>query len=204
MILYNYDLDENCYRVRLVASCLGIKLELRGVDMFPGREHLSPALLALNPAGGLPILVDGDLVLTRTEAILLYLAETAGALLPQTAEARARMMDWLIFAAQELPAAVQARAVSMLNAPGDLTALQASARRALRLLDDHLTLQGLRGLGFVAGEAITLADLALFPSFALSRDFNLDHDEFPALRLWARRLRKTPGFVTMPGIPDYH
>ena len=43
-----------------------------------------------------------------------------------------------------------------------------------------------------------------FPAFALSRDFGIDHDAFPALRRWARRLRRLPGFVTMPGIPDYH
>lgn len=204
MILYNYDLDENCYRVRLVAACLGITLDLHGIDLFPGREHLSPAMLALNPAGGLPILVDGDLVLTKTEAIQLYLAEQAGALLPQEAAARARVAEWLVFCAQDLPAATQARACAMLDAPGDLEALRAAARTALRRLDDHLTLQGLRGLGFVAGAELSLADLALFPSFALSRDFNVDHDEFPALRLWARRVRRAPGFVTMPGIPDYH
>jgi hypothetical protein len=39
---------------------------------------------------------------------------------------------------------------------------------------------------------------------ALSRDFGVDHDEYPALRRWARRFRKLPGFLTMPGIPDYH
>ena len=46
-ILYNYDLDENCYRVRLVASCLGVALTLHGIDMYPGREHLGAAMRAL-------------------------------------------------------------------------------------------------------------------------------------------------------------
>ena len=90
------------------------------------------------------------------------------------------------------------------GAPGDLDALRAQARRALRLVDDHLTLQGFKGLGFVAGPDVTLADLMLFPPFALSRDFGIDHDAFPALRNWARRVRTTKGFSTMPGIPDYH
>lgn len=206
-ILYNYDLDENCYRVRLVASCLGVALTLHGIDMYPGREHLGAAMRALNPAGRLPVLQDGDLLLTQTEAILLHLAEAhapASLLLPQDAATRARMMDWLAFCARDLGVAAQARASAMLDAPGDAQALRASARACLRLMEDHMVKQGIRGCGFFAGPAATLADLALFPAFALSRDFNVDHDEFPALRLWARRVRRLPGFITMPGIPDYH
>ena len=41
-------------------------------------------------------------------------------------------------------------------------------------------------------------------SWLRSRDFGIDHDEYPALRRWARRFRALPGFKTMPGIPDYH
>ena len=38
---------------------------------------------------------------------------------------------------------------------------------------------------------------------ALSRDIGVDHDDFPALRAWVRRMRALPGFVTTPGVPDY-
>jgi len=205
--LYNYDLDEDCYRVRLIAGCLGVPLTLHGIDMFPGREHLTPEMLALNPQGRLPVLQDGDLVLVQPAAIVLHLAETGArdhALLPADAVTRARMMDWIAFAVRDLGVAAQARLCSMLGAPGDLRALQAAARRALRIMDDHLTLRGIAGEGYVAGPAPTLADLFLFPAFALSRDYGIDHDEFPALRLWARRVRTIPGFRVMPGIPDYH
>ena len=46
MILYNYDLDMDCYCVRLVASCLGLDLPVENIDMFPGAEHLGPRMLA--------------------------------------------------------------------------------------------------------------------------------------------------------------
>ena len=204
MILYNYDLDENCYRVRLLAACLRLTLAIEPVDMFPGREHLSPPLLALNPLGRLPILKDGDLVLRDTGAILLHLSAAAGdALIPSGAD-RSAMFDWLFFALGDLSVAAKARTVAMTDAPGDLDALCRAARAGLRIMDDHMTRQGLLGLDGFAGPALSLADLALFPTFALSRDYNVDHDEFPALRLWARRVRKLPGFITMPGIPDYH
>jgi len=196
MILYNYDLDETCYLIRLAAAVLGRELTLHNIDAFPGREHLAPPMLAINPNGSLPVLVDGDVTLTQPLGILMHLAQgdlTLGA----------QMFDWLGFAFGPLAVASQARAVSMLNAPGDIDVLRAQARACLRIMEDHMTLQTLRGTDFFAGPA-SLADLALFPAFALSRDCNIDHDEFPALRLWARRVRKLKGFITMPGIPDYH
>lgn len=206
MILHNYDLFENCYRVRLVASCAEVALELINVDAFPGEEEKSPEYLKLNPMGCLPILEDEGLVLRNLSAILMYVAEQDinKRFIPDDAKGRARMMDWLGFACDDLAVAVQARAVALLDAAGDVAELRAQARALFRILDDHLTRQSLRGEHFVAGDVPSLADLALFPAFALSRDFNLDHHEFPALRLWARRVRLLPGFITMPGIPDYH
>jgi glutathione S-transferase len=206
MILHNYDLFENCYRVRLVASCAEVALELINVDAFPGEEEKSPEYLKLNPLGRLPILEDEGLVLRNLSAILMYVAEQDinKRFIPDDANGRARMMDWLGFACDDLAVAVQARAVALLDAAGDVAELRAQARALFRILDDHLTRQSLRGERFVAGDVPSLADLALFPAFALSRDFNLDHDEFPALRLWERRIRLLPGFITMPGIPDYH
>ncbi len=201
--LYNYDLDPDCYRVRLVASVLELRLEVTGLDIFPGHDHLSDAMLSLNPAGRLPVLTDGDLVLTQTPAILWHLAtahDPDRRLIPALSS---RVMEWLVFAATDLAPATEARAASMMGT-GDPAVPRAAARAALRRLDDHLTRQGILGQGYVAGPDLTLADLALFPAFALSRDYNVDHDEFPALRLWARRVRTVPGFITMPGIPDYH
>lgn len=206
-VLWNYDLDDACYRVRLMASLAGVPLSLRSVDAYPGREHLSPAILALNPLGRLPVLQDGGLILTQPEAMLWHLARTGprgAAFLPQDAQAAARVQDWLAFAARDMGAAAAARAAAMMEGPGDPQALAFAARDALRLLEDHLSARRHEGEGFVAGPAASVADVALFPAFALSRDFGLDHDAFPALRLWARRLRALPGFVTMPGIPDYH
>ncbi len=201
--LYNYDLDPDCYCVRLVASVLNLSLEVVALDVFPGRDHLTDQMLALNPAGRLPVLVDGDLVLTQLPAILWHLASHPGVALTLIPTEPAAMLEWLTFAAIDLAAAHTARAAAIM-AVGDLVKPRADARRALRRLDDHLTRQGIAGLGHVAGPTLTLADLALFPGFALSRDFNVDHDEFPALRLWARRVRAVKGFITMPGIPDYH
>ena len=76
MILYDYILSPNCYKVRLMAALIGKEITLRPGDFHPGIEHKSEALLPLNPAGSIPILTDGELVLTESAAMLAYLAAT--------------------------------------------------------------------------------------------------------------------------------
>lgn len=207
LVLHNYDLDESCYKVRLALSLLGLAWTPVAVDVFPGKEHLTPTYLAMNPSGRLPILQDGDLVLHGDEAILAYLARTydaTGQWLPLDGAAFAAVMQWLNFAARDLAVTIAARQQALFGAPGDETSLGAASRKAIRIMDDHMTARGFIGADWFAASHPTIADIALFPAFALSRDFGIDHDEFPALRRWARRLRALPGFKTMPGIPDYH
>ena len=87
--------------------------------------------------------------------------------------------------------------------PGDLAALQAKGRAALRILDDHLADRALAGIDWIVGDAPTIADIAMFPYVALSHDAGIGHEDYPAINLWQRRVRKLPGFIGMPGIPDY-
>lgn len=205
--LYDFELDENCYKVRLLLSVLGLSYRKVTVNMVPGAEHLQPPLLALNPRGSLPILVDGDLVLSEAEAIMVYLVRAygpPGQWLPSDAKSFGRLMMWLQFAARDLHAAWLARRKSMFDEPGDEQALENAARRSFRLMDDHVTAREFDGTGWFVGDTPTLADLALFPAIALSRDFAIEHEAYPALRRWMRRLRAIPGFITMPGIPDYY
>ena len=82
---------------------LEVAFELVNVDLVKG-EHRRPEFLAINPAGKLPVLVDGDFVLTESVAIVLYLADKypQKALLPTEARARAEAHRWLLFTATEL------------------------------------------------------------------------------------------------------
>ena len=66
-----------------------------------------------------------------------------------------------------------------------------------------MTRQHFDGLEFFAGATATIADIALFPSFALSRDFNIDHDAFPALRRWARAQLPRLRLVAVPAPRDF-
>jgi glutathione S-transferase len=207
LTLYNYELDEGAYKIRLLASFLGLDIALRGVDTFPGGEHRTPEFLALSPEGRLPVFCDGDFMLPGAEAALAYLANTYNRgreWLPLEPRPFAEVQRWLAFAARDLEPAILARRNALFDVPVDEKAMVRAARMAFRIMDDHMVKRAFGGLEWFADNHPTIADVALFPSFALSRDFGIDHDEYPALRRWARRLRAIEGFKTMPGIPDYH
>ncbi|UMY19902.1 glutathione S-transferase family protein [Methylobacterium organophilum] len=206
-ILYDYELDENGYKVRLLLGALGVAHETVGVDMFPGAEQTRSPLIERNPLGTLPIFVDGETVLREAEAILVYLArrhDPAGTWLPGEPGALGQTMAWLVFAARDLHAATLARRTAMFDVPGDAASLEQASRAAFNAMEDHMVLRGIAGGRWFVGESATIADLALFPAFALSRDHGIDHEAYPALRRWMRAVRTLPGFRTMPGIPDYH
>jgi glutathione S-transferase len=201
MILHAFALCERSYTARLGAALMGVPLTVVAVDAMPGREHLTPRYRALNPRGSLPILVDGDTVLAEPGAILARLAAENPAWLPSGA--LPAILEWLGFAASDLGAVSAIRARLLFDDPDLAPADRRRARDAFRVMEDALALRAIDGLGWFAADRPTIADVALFPAFALSRDLGIDHQDFPALTAWLHRIRALPGFVTMPGIPDY-
>jgi glutathione S-transferase len=207
LTLHDYELDDDCYKVRLFLSLLQRAYAKIAVDVYPGREQRSYHYLKLNPQGLLPILADGDLVLCEAEAILGYLArkyDDNNVWLPSEAGAFGEVLQWLAFAHGPLKAASIARRHEMLEEAGTDDAAPRNAKNAFRIMDDHMTKREFGGSKWFVGSGPTIADIALFPAIALSRDFGVDHDEFPALRRWMGRVRTLSGFITMPGIPAFY
>ncbi|RCW22572.1 glutathione S-transferase [Ciceribacter lividus] len=206
MKLYDYVLSPSCYKVRLMAALAGVKLELRPVDFHPGAEHRGAEILALNPAGTIPILEDGDLLLTESSAMLAYLAAKAAPawLGNGSAEEIAKTQQWLAFSARLTSSLGGARLHQMLLVPGDIESLQARGIAALRELEQGLFEQAERGQRFLAADRPTIADIACFPYVALAPDGNVLLDPYPMIRLWSRALRSLDGFIEMPGIHRLH
>lgn len=206
MILYDYVLSPDCYKVRLLAALTGTKITLRPVDFHPGAEHRTPAFLMLNPAGTIPVMEDDGLILTESSAILTYVAAKAGPewLGDEDAGVRARVAQWLAFA-QRLSASIgKARTHDMLQKPADIDACRAAGVQCLREIEAALVEQGIRGARFLAGDRPTLADIACFPHSMLAPDGGISVDPYPSIRLWTRRIRALPGFIEMPGIHRLH
>jgi glutathione S-transferase len=203
--LYDYVLSGSCYKVRLLLAILGVQYETQAVDFYPGKEHKSGTFLVLNPLGQLPVFADDGIVMRDAQAILCHIAnkyDASGTWLPRD-ERFGPVMMWLIFAGGELMAISGARMISVLRYPGDLEVMREKARAAMRVLEDHLTERGFSGGRWIVGDTPTIADIACFPYVALSHDCGIGHEDFPAISLWQKRVRRLPGFVSMPGVPDY-
>lgn len=206
--LYNYVLSGNCYKIRLLASLLNVNHDSVAVDFHPGREHKSEALLQINPAGTLPILVANSLVLTETQAILVWIAnrfDQKGSWWPSDNDDKvASVLQWLGFASRLSATVGELRMHSMLNKSIDVQAATSGSKRVLRELESHLSEQRIRGHMWLTGDTPTVADIACFPYTALSPDAGIDHDDYPAIRRWLHALRSLDGFITMPGIHELH
>ena len=99
MIKFYYHPSPNPAKVALLLEETGLPYELVPVDTRKGEQH-EAAFTAINPNAKTPALVDGDAVVFDSNAILLYMAEKSGQFLPpDTPEARAQMLSWLMFVA---------------------------------------------------------------------------------------------------------
>jgi glutathione S-transferase len=147
-------------RVRWMLQELGVDFESITVNLAAG-EHLLPEFLKINPAGRVPVLVDDDLVLTESVAIVLYLAEKYPhkGLLPIDIRQRSQVYRWLLFAVTELeqPLWRITRHTALYPEHLRLTAEVSLARQdftdMVAVMEDHM-----QGCQFVVGNTVTVAD----------------------------------------------
>ena len=180
-------------RVRWTLQELGVDFESTQVDLIAG-EHRRPEFLKVNPAGKIPVLVDGDLVLTESVAIVLYLAEKYPdeGLFPTDLAQRAQLYRWLLFAVTELeqPLWRISRHTSLypenLRLPADVDLARGEFQAMAAVLEDHL-----RGRSFVVGERVSVADFVVAYTLDWGNEAGL-LGSFPALRSYLERMYARP------------
>ncbi|MGJ5181104.1 glutathione S-transferase family protein [Bradyrhizobium oligotrophicum] len=180
----------NSVKVPIALEELGLDYALHGVNVRKG-EQKAPDFLALNPNAKVPVLVDGDLVLTESAAILVYLAEKTGRLLPASGEGRARVFEQLFFHASGLsPAFGQSGFFQRFAAEPQPIAIErfsSEASRTVSILDGVLARHR-----FVAGEALTIADIAHF-GWLWRREFaGVSLEGTPNVRRWYADIEGRP------------
>ena len=203
--LYDYVLSVNCYKQRLMMSILDVPYESILVDFFPGWEHKGEEFKKINPLGHIPVIDDDGYVLRDAHAILVYLAaryDPSGLWYPTgDAELIGETAQWMLLAEGTTNTASAARLCVNLGYDFDLETCQAGAHRLFRVLDEHLWFHEREGRDWVcSGTHPTIADIALFPDVMLSEEGGIPRINYPALRRWTDRVRRIPGFETMPGI----
>jgi glutathione S-transferase len=197
--LHRFRLSGHSHRAELMLSLLGLRAELVEVDLAKG-EHKQPPFLAKNSFGQVPVLEDGPLTLSDSNAILVYLAERydeQARYWPKEPARRAHVQRWLSVAAGQLAAGpAAARLVRVFNAPLDHALAVRKAHDLFALLENELAARP-----FLAGEAPTLADIALYTYTAHAPEGDVSLDPYPAIRNWLTRVESLPGFVAMVRTP---
>ena len=192
--LYDFPLSGHAHRVRLMLSLLGLEHTLVEVDLRQG-EQKSDEFLQLNPFGVVPVLVDGDVVLRESTAILSYLALTYGPeWLPTEPAALAEVQTWLATANKDIvtgPGA--ARLVTVFGANLDHEALIANSHTLLALIDAHL-----EGRTWLALDRPTIADVAAYSYIAHAPEGHVLLDNYGNVRRWLAAVEQLPRFVGMP------
>jgi len=197
--LHRFPLSGHSHRAELMLSLLGLRAELVHVDL-PGGEHKQPAFLAKNRFGQVPVLEDGALTLSDSNAILVYLAERydeAQRYWPRDPARRAQVQRWLSVAAGQLAAGpAAARLVRVFNAPLDHASALKKAHDLFGVLEKELSTRP-----FLVEETATLADIALYTYTAHAPEGDVSLEAYPAIRGWLSRIEALPGFIPMARTP---
>jgi len=191
--IHGHPLSGHAHRVSLFAALAGIAHEEVTIDLLAG-EHKQAPFLKLNPAGQVPVIEDGETVVTDSNAILVYLAKKyAPDWLPEAPEAAAAVQRWLTAAAGEVAfGAATARLITVFGAPLDADRALAVAASVNGKLEAHLAEND-----FLAGSRPTIADVAVYSYTAHGPEGNVDLSPYPNLRRWIAAVEALPGFVAM-------
>lgn len=198
MKLYNANLSPNCLRVRAIAFELGIELELVEVDLF-GKGASYDELLAVNPNGKVPVLVDGDTTLWESRAIGRYLASSYpdSNLYPTDLKTRASIDQWSFWQAIHLGPAMQKVAFERVLKPKfgmgetseELVVSQLKdVRRYLAVLE-----KGLGEQEWIAG-SLSIADFELASTFMYRKPADLGVEAHPRVSKWIERMEERPSW----------
>ena len=193
--LYHFPLSGHAHRVQLMLSLLQLPTELVFVDLAKG-EHKQERFLTINPFGQVPAIDDNGVILSDSNAILVYLAKQygAGRWLSEEPAAAARVQRWLSVAAGQLafgPAA--ARLITVFGAKFNAEEVINRAHALLTLMEGELD-----AAPFLTGSTPTIADVANYSYIAHAPEGNVSLEAYPNVRAWLQRIEALPGFVAMP------
>lgn len=180
-------------RVRWMLQELGVDFESITVNLLAG-DHCRPEFLKINPAGKVPVLVDDDLVLTESVAIVLYLAEKYPhkGLVPSDIKQRSQIYRWLLFAVTELeqPLWRISRHTALypkhLRLPAEVSLARNDFTNMVAVLEEHM-----QGHQFIVGNTVTVADFVCAYTLDWANEVRL-LDGCPQLRQYMEQMYARP------------
>jgi glutathione S-transferase len=193
VLLYNSAVSGNCYKVRLLASHLGIPLELHELDVVD-RSNRPEVMGDLNPALRVPTLVlDDGRALPESSAIIWYLAEGTEYVATDPYD-RARTLAWMTFEQYEIePNLAVARMWVIFGIPASdeqHELKRAGGEKALAALE-----RGLADRAWLVGGGYSIADIALYAYTHVAPEAGFELEPYPAIRAWLARVDAQPGHI---------
>jgi len=194
----------NGVKVSIALEELGLAYEPHRVD-FGGNEQKSPEFVSLNPNGRIPAIIDPDgpggkpIGLFESGAILVYLAEKTGKLIPADPAARYEMLCWVMFQMGGIGPMFgqfghfhKFAAEKVANNSYPVERYRDESKRLLSVLEERL-----KDRQWIMGDEYTIADIATFPwvrgadVFYGGREV-LDYAGFSAVMAWLERCLARP------------
>ena len=202
MKLFTFPASPGCRPIAMFIADHGMDVEEHVIDLMSGQQY-SPEFITINPNSAVPVLQDGDFVLTESSAILKYLADLIDSpTYPKALRARALVnsaMDWFntgmyrnfgysLCYPQVLPHVKweDANAQSLLLATG-----QAGSRKLLSIMNDHMLANGRKWL---CGAELTIADYFASGILTLGELIGCDFLAWPNIRQWSERMEAMPNW----------
>lgn len=182
---------------------LGVPYEHEEISVKDGSNR-SPHYLAINPAGRVPALVDGDALVTESLAINLYLAQQygAGSLWPSDKAGQASTLRWTLWAASDLDPVIGFLYNQLfVRAEADRDAAGVHAATLGLATNFALIDQALQSRDYLAGDSFTVADLNVAVFIASFRGMGLDLSPFANLRQWLEACLARPAKMKIDALP---
>ena len=204
--LYCFGESGNAYKCALALTFADMDWEPIYVDFFNGGAR-TPEFRAINEMGEVPVLLDGETTLTQSGVILDYISSKTGKLGGKSAAERREVLRWLFWDNHKFSTMIGNTRFLMNFLPADkrpeavITFQQGRLKAADAVLNDHLTQRT-----WVAGEAMTIADLSCAGYLYYPEPFGFNRADWPAIAAWLDRIAATPGwkhpYDLMPGNPS--
>ncbi len=197
--LYRNPISGHCHKVELMLAFLDIPYKTVDLDMANG-AHKAPDYLKINPFGQVPAIDDNGVTLADSNAIITYLNQQYNdgyEWYPSAPLAAAEVQRWLSVAAGEIaygPCA--ARLVKVFGANLDYELAKQKTVALFAIIEATLT-----DKDFLAGKAITLADVAAYSYISHAPEGGVSLMPYPAIQAWLNRIEAHPRFVGMARSP---
>lgn len=192
--LYGTPLSGHMHRVELLLRALDLPFKFSDA---PASVRKSAAFKKLNPLGQIPVLQDGDLILSDSNAIMVYLVKKYAKnddWLPNDPLGAAQVQKWLSIAAGEVRyGPSKARLITLWDWPDDIEKARHITTQLLQFMEGHLEHQE-----WLAVDHRTIADLACYSYVAHTPEGGVSLGAYPRVQSWLARVEALPSFKPMP------